>query len=173
MKLRMPIVILVVLAFLATACDSGEAELSTTSSVVTGTTEVPDSGTTTTTTPDTGSDTTTGTTLVGETITSHEVKVRIPTDNGEILYIVIPPGAYTDVDIQNFLVDLKESNPDLWGAEIFDDAAAADAYTVDESERTEEQQALLEQHHFVSLLSGDTVRFQGPFSEFGEYILAS
>lgn len=170
MKSRTLLILLVALGVVATACDSDEAELSTTTSVVTGTTEVLEPGTTTTTS---GSDSATSTTLVGETVATHEVTERISTDNGEIVYIVIPPGAYTDVDLVNFIGDLKEADPDLWGAEVFDDPAGPEALVVPEDERTEEQQETLDEHHFVSLANGDRVIFQGPFSEFGEFILGS
>jgi hypothetical protein len=118
-------------------------------------------------------DGTTSTILRGETVASYDVAVRIATDNGEILYIVVPPGAYTDVDLENFLGDLLEGNPDLWGAEVFDDEDAVQAFVIPEDQRTEEQQELLDDHHFVSLIGGDTMKFQGPFAEFGEFIIGS
>ena len=170
MKSRTLIFLLVVFGVLVTACDSVEAELSTTSSLVTGTTETPGQATTTTTPED---EVTTTTILRGETVASYEIAVRISTDNGEILYIVVPSGAYTDVDLENFVGDLLEANPDLWGAEVFDDEAAVQAFVIPEDQRTEEQQALLDDHHFVSLIGGDTMKFQGPFGEFGEFVIGS
>ncbi len=115
----------------------------------------------------------TSTTLVGETVTSHEVVTRTSTDNGDVLHIVIPEGAYTDVDLVNFIGDLKEADPELWGVEVFDDAGAAEAFAVAEGERTEEQTQALADHHFLTLTDGDRVIFRGPFSEFGEFVLAS
>jgi len=164
------IVGLMAIGLLSAACDSGEAELSTTSSLVTGTTEAPNQPTTTSVSEDDG---TTSTILRGETVASYDVAVRIATDNGEILYIVVSPGAYTDVDLENFLGDLLEGNPDLWGAEVFDDEDAVQAFVIPEEQRTEEQQELLDDHHFVSLIGGDTMKFQGPFAEFGEFIIGS
>lgn len=170
MKSRTLLAFLAALAVVTAACDSDEAALSTTTSVITGTTEAPESDTTTTTD---GVDATTSTTLVGETVSGHEVVARISTDNGEVLHIVIPEGAYTDVDLVNFIGDLKEADPDLWGVEVFDDPDAAEAFTTPEEERTEAQAQALEDHHFVTLTNGDRVVFRGPFSEFGEFILAS
>lgn len=170
MKSPKLLVLLVALGVVVAACDSGEAELSTTTSIVSsGTTEVPDRDTTTSTDSSVG----TSTTLVGETVTGHEVVARLPTDNGDVLHIVIPEGAYTDVDLVNFLGDLKESDPDLWGAEVFDDPAAPDAFAVAEADRTEEQRQILADHHFATLTNGDQVIFRGPFGEFGEFVLAS
>ena len=170
MKSRSLFIVVLLLGLVASACDSGAAELSTTSSLVTGTTETPTEATSTTAAPSTESSTTE---VVGETVSSAEVKVRISADNGEILYILIPEGAYTDVDLENFIGDLKEADPDLWGAEVFDDEAAIEAFVIPEDQRTTEQQELIDDHHFVSLVEGDTVKFQGPFSYFGEFIIGS
>ena len=170
MASRTLIFLLVALGMLAAACDSGEAQLSTTSSLVTGTTETPGQASTTTTTLE---EVTTTTLLRGETVASYEIAVRISTDNGEIFYVVIPSGAYTDVDLENFVGDLLEANPGLWGAEVFDDEAAVQAFVIPEDQRTEQQQDLLDESHFVSLIGGDTVKFQGPFAEFGEFVIGS
>ncbi|MFV1961545.1 MAG: hypothetical protein ACC658_06895 [Acidimicrobiia bacterium] len=170
MKSRTLIFALVVFAVLVAACNSEEAALSTTSSLVTGTTETPGQDTTTTTPED---DVTTTTVLRGQTVASYEISVRISTDNGEIFYVVIPTGAYTDVDLENFVGDLLEANPDLWGAEVFANEAAVQAFVIPEDQRTEEQQDLLDDYHFVSLIGGDTMKFQGPFAEFGEFVIGS
>lgn len=165
-------VLLASLSLSVAACDGDqEADLSTTSSVVTSTTQVVEREPTTTEVST--SESATSTSLVGETVTDYEVTARIPTDNGEILYVVIPTGAYTDVDLVNFIIRLKEEDPELWGIEVFDDPAAAEAYVVAEDERTEEQQALLAEHHFLTLSSGNQVDFRGPFSDLDDFILAS
>lgn len=170
MKSRTLLALIVAMAVVVVACDGDETALSTTTSVITGTTETPERDTTTTT-ADTSE--ATSTTLVGETVTSHEVVTRVSTDNGDVLHIVIPEGAYTDVDLVNFIGDLKEADPELWGVEVFDDAAAAEAFAVAEDQRTEAQSQSLDDHHFLTLTDGDRVIFRGPFSEFGEFVLAS
>jgi len=173
MKLRSLSAAFLAFALVLVACDSGAAELSTTSSLVTGTTEAPDQDGSTTTLTDGGVAGQTSTTLVGETVGSYEIMVRISGDNGETLHIVIPSGAYTEVDLENFIGDLKEADPDLWGAEVFDDEDAIPAFVIPADQRNAEQQTLIKEHHFVSLVGGDTIRFQGPFSEFGEAIIGS
>jgi len=165
---------LLVFGLILTSCDDGTAELSTTSSLVTGTTETPDEGgSTTSVAADENGGQSPTTTLVGETVGSFEIVVRISGENGETLHIVIPPGAYTEIDLENFIGDLKDSDPELWGAEVFDDPDAIQAFVIPEDQRTAEQQTLVEEHHFVSLVDGDTIRFQGPFAEFGESIIGS
>ena len=80
---------------------------------------------------------TTSTSLVGEPVASYEVVARVSDPAGETLFIVIPEGAYTDVDIENFVVGLVDSGEVTYGAEIFDNPGAVDAYRKPEAERTE------------------------------------
>jgi hypothetical protein len=154
----------------AVACNQEEAELSTTSSLITGTTEATASDETTTTS---GAGDASTTTLRGQTVATYEVVARISSDNGETLYILIPEGAYTDVDLEQFVGDLKESDPQLFGAEVFDDEQAVQAFPIPEAQRTEAQQQLLDDHHLISLVGGDTIVFRGPFEEFGETVIGS
>jgi hypothetical protein len=165
-----PLTLAVVL--LVAACNNDGAALSTTSSLITGTTEAPAAAETTTSTTQAG-DSANTTVAQGQTVSTYEVVARISSDNGETLYIVIPPGAYTDIDLEGFVGDLKESDPDLFGAEVFDDPDAVQAFVIPEEQRTEPQQQLLDEHHLVSLVGGDTIRFQGPFEDIGEHIIGS
>lgn len=154
------------LALLIVACDGDDADLSTDSTIVSGATgtQPPDEGATTTTPGDDGNSPSTS--LVGEDVSGHQVVNEIENDNGVEQHIVIPNGAYTDVDLENFVIDLIEENPDLFGAEIFDDEAAAEAFLVPAAERTDEETALLERHHFVTLTGRARIDFNGPFAEF-------
>lgn len=160
-----------VLALLVVACNGDDAELTTDSTIITGPTgtDAPaEAGPTTT--AGSGNEGNGGasppTTLAGEVVSESEVVNEVPNENGVAQIIVIPPGAYTDVDLENFVFDLLEENPDLYGAEIFDDPAAADAFLVPEADRTEEQVALLDRHHFVTVTGRARIDYQGPFAEF-------
>jgi hypothetical protein len=159
-------------ALVFAACDGDSAELTTTSVLITESSPAVEQGATTST-PLAADQTTTTRVLRGQTVDSHEVVGREADDDGETLYIVIPPGAYTDVDLENFILDLYESETAPWGAEVFDDKAAVDAYLVTSDDRSEEEQLLVEEHHFVSLVNGAVIRFQGPFSDSGEYPIGS
>jgi len=179
MQVRSPKVnyvgVALVLGFLVAGCSSGEAELSTTSSsLVTGTTETPVEESTTTSgeQPDAGS--ATSTTLRGQTVESYEITARIPSDNGEILYIVVSDSdAYTDVDMENFIGDLLEANPELWGAEVFKSDEGPKVFAIADDLRTDEQSQVLSEDHLVSLVGGDTIIFQGPLSDAGQMIIGS
>ena len=151
-----------------TACDNGvEPELTTTSSLV-GQVTTPDPETTTTV----GGDETT-TSLVGQTVDSYEVVLRESTDEGETLYIVVPPAEYTAIDLENFIGNLIEGDDDLESVEVFDDQAALDSFLKDEAEQTAGDLSAIDAHHLVSLVDGHTIRFQGPFADEGEYAIGS
>lgn len=157
---------------IVSACSDDVGELSTASSLVTGAASAA-SGSTTTAVEDGGSGLTTATSLVGETVTSYDVIARFSDDNGETLHILISGGAYTDVDLENFIGDLKDGDPELWGVEVFDDPGAVDAFVIPEEQRTVEHQGLLDRHHLVSLVEGDTIVYRGPFSELGQIVIGS
>ena len=98
---------------------------------------------------------------------------RVSDPAGETLFIVVPPGAYTDVDMENFVVGLVDTGEVTYGAEVFDDPGAVDAYRKPEAERTEGETQLIEEHHLASVQNGTTVVFRGPFAESGEMVIGS
>jgi hypothetical protein len=163
------LIVLIAIALIVASCDSGSADLTTTSSMVVTTN--PDTGSTTTSVePGDGSTTTT---LVGQEVSGFDIVARESSTAGETLYIVIPPGAYTDVDIENFVRDLYESGTATYGAEVFNDAATVDAYRKDPADRTADDEALIALHHLASLEKGSTIRFQGPFEGTGQMAVGS
>lgn len=149
-------------------CSDDGGEISTTSSLVTGITSAVADPTTTV-----AEDEDSAASLVGETVTSYDVIVRLSDDNGETLHILISGGAYTDVDLENFIGDLKDGDPELWGVEVFDDPDAVDAFVIPEEQRTDEHRSLINRHHLVSLVDGDTIVYRGPFSELGQILIGS
>lgn len=162
--------VLLIGALVLGACDSEEAQITTTTldaSLLT----------TTTTSPDTSDPDTTeapGTTQPpADQIESWEVINRTSDDEGETLYILVPPGNYSEVSIENFLGTLLEDETAVSAVEVFDDRAALDAALVEEQERTEEQAGLIQQHYLVSLNEGRQVEFQGPLSDYQDFVLGS
>jgi hypothetical protein len=155
------------------ACDDGETtDLSTTSSLISSATTNDAEASASTTTAPAGT-AAPSTTLVGQSVAGYEVVARVSDPAGETLFITIPPGAYTDVDIENFAVGLVENGTVTYGAEIFDDAAAVEAYRKPEAERTEAETQLIQQHHFASVQNAGVVVFQGPFAESPDIIIGS
>lgn len=161
------------LALIASACNSDDAEITTTTLDASALTT-----TTTTTTPsetdDPDSTETTGTTVAAsDPIDEWEVISRTSEEDGETLYILVPPGNYSDTSIENFLGDLLEDEAAVSGVEVFDDRAALDAALLAEDERSADQLQAIEDHHLVSLVDGNQVDFQGPMSDYDGFIIGS
>lgn len=165
---RIALLMIVVLA--AAACNrSSEPEVTTTSTgTETSTTTAADA---TTTTAGEGDETTT--TLAGEAVEEYEVVARSSSDEGEVLYVVVPSGGYTDTDLEGFVAELVDSTDGLWELHVFDDTSGADALLTPEAERSEDDQQALENHYLVALVDGTVISFKGPFADSGEYILGS
>ncbi|HLU30315.1 MAG TPA: hypothetical protein VK088_01035 [Acidimicrobiia bacterium] len=175
MKYRVPIALASLLALALAACNGDEAQITTTTldaSQLTTTTTTASTGTDdgTGTTPDSGPTTTVPT---GDPVESYEVIARVSEDDRETLYILVPPGEYTDVSMENFLGNLLEDETVVSDVEVFDDRAALDAAQKPADERTDEENELIEQHHLVSLQNARQVQFQGPMSEYDGFVIGS
>ncbi|HVR32493.1 MAG TPA: hypothetical protein VMS74_07260 [Acidimicrobiia bacterium] len=162
---------------LVAACSPEEAELTTTTTTVASgsTTTAPDADETTTTTTTTeGDDDADADADAGPAITEYEIFVRSSSTAGETLWILIDPGDYTDIDLENLIRELvDESDVTLAGINVFDDLDALEAGRVDEDARTDDEQLLVDEHYLVSLVDGAIIRFQGPYAEFGETAVGS
>lgn len=170
--MKKPMVLTAVTVLVLAACNSDEADITTTTldaSLLTTTT-------TSTTNPEsdtTGDGTTDTTEEPSEPVASFEVISRTSSEEGETLYILVPPGEYSDVSMENFLGDLLEDETAVAGVEVFDDRAALDAALKAEDERTDQEAQLIEQHHLVTLVNGRQVEFQGPMSDFDDFVIGS
>lgn len=167
-----------VVAMALAACDSEDASITTTTadaSQLTTTTTVSEGTDSTTEGADTTSgDTSPDTTVdMGDPIESYEVISRESAESGETLYILVEPGDYSSVSFENFLGDLIESDTAVSGVEIFDDRTALDAALKAEDQRTAEELQAVEDHHLVSLTNGRQVSFQGPLTEFEDFVIGS
>ena len=180
------VAVLAGLAVLATvaACgdDDAPALVTTTSRVVTtaAPTTEPDPTTTTTTTTIAAADETGSATESPSTTTDQEggeISFRVvrqeSTRDGSVLHLEVPPGDYTDVDLENLVLSMYEERDDLYELHVLDNREAVSALLTPESERTPEQKALLESHYLVSFLEGAILRFQGPFANLEGYIVGS
>lgn len=152
------------------ACNSDDAEITTTTidaSQLTTTT------TTTTTTQPAEAGSTETTEDSSDPVETWEVISRTSDEEGETLYILVPPGNYSDVSMENFLGDLLEDETAVWGVEVFDDRAALDAALKPEEERTADELQAIEDHHLVTLRNGREVEFQGPMDDFEDFVIGS
>lgn len=170
------LIALLSIVMLVAACSPEEAELTTTTTTAPSesTTTAPDADETTSTEADDDDDDTDDGGVAEPAISDHEVVVRSSGTAGETLWILIDPGDYTDIDLENLIRELvDESDATLAGIRVFDDLDALEAGRVDVEARTDEEQALVDEHFLVSLVDGAIIRFEGPYSEFGETAVGS
>lgn len=165
-----------VLGLAIAACSGDEAQITTTTldaASLTTTTTSASTGENGGTTGDTAADGQSTTSTTAAQVQSWEIITRTSSEEGETLYILVSPGEYSDVSIENFLGDLLEEETAVSGVEIFDDRAALDAALKPEDERTDEERQLIQQHHLVSLVDGRQVEFRGPLSEYPGFVIGS
>ena len=170
---------LAVLAIM-TACggDDRPALVTTSSRVVATaapTTAAPLLTTTTTAPPTTAADS--STTTAAEEQGADEISYRVvrqeSTRDGRVLYLEIPPGDYTDVDLENLVLSVHEERENLFELHVVDDREAVPALLKSGEDRTPEEAELLESHYLVSFLEGAILRFQGPFADLEGYVVGS
>ena len=104
---------------------------------------------------------------------SFRVARQESTRDGTVLHLEVPPGDYTDVDLENLVLSIYEERDDLYELHVLDSREALTALLTPEDKRTPDQKALLESHYLVSLLEGAILRFQGPFANLEGYVVGS
>jgi hypothetical protein len=166
--------VVIMLAVIACTGSEEEVELTTTTStmpeVASGTSEPEEEATTTTT----SADTTTTETVAGQPVEDHRVVVRTDGPDGNLLWIVVEPGDYTSVDVENFVFGLLDSSDTaIWEIHVFDDEAALNAGRVGPDDRTADEQELVDAHYLASITEGVVLTFQGPYAEFGGAVFGS
>lgn len=163
---------LIAVVGLMTACAPEEAELTTTTTTTPG--ETTTTSTLPTTTAPSDDDDDSDDEVAEPAITEHDVVVRSSGTEGETLWILVEPGEYTDVDLENLIRQLvDESDVTLHEINVFDDLEALEAGRIDQAARTDEEQELVDEHFLVSLVDSAAIRFQGPYEEFGEVAVGS
>ena len=106
---------------------------------------------------------TVATTHVAPGLPDYEVVHRMIEDDRETLVVVVEPGTYSNVQLENLVHDIVERfTPSA--AIVVDDRDVADLAVLEE--RTEEQQARLDAHTFLRIEGGVEVTFYGPYADF-------
>ncbi len=156
------------------ACDRGaEPELIVTTTSTSSTVATAEAGESTTTLATAEEPETTTTTLERVAVEGYEIQVQTTADEGRVLWVTIPAEDYTDLDLEDFVVGLVDDEVDLWEVHVLDDVAAVDAARVAEADRTDEEQALVDEHYLVSVTEGNVVTFRGPFEAAGTFLIGS
>jgi ABC-type transport system substrate-binding protein len=172
---RTTLILLIAMLALA-ACDRGsEPELTVTTSSTSSVTTPEESPTTTSpeTTTSSEDEEQTPTTIVSNPIEDYQIQVATTVDQGQVLWVTIPAESYTDRDLEDFVVGVVDDEGDIWEFHVLDDAAAVDAARLPEADRTEEEQALVDEHYLVSVTEGNVITFHGPFEAAGSFLIGS
>jgi ABC-type glycerol-3-phosphate transport system substrate-binding protein len=98
---------------------------------------------------------------------SHQEITRQIADVGEVAFILITPGEYTQAAYEDLLRGMLAADDNLWGIEVFDDAEALEAGL--SAVLSAEDVVLLREHHLVRVIARQVIRFEGPLSEWGEH----
>ncbi len=99
----------------------------------------------------------------GPAVPPYEVRHRMIEDSGETLVVLVEPGSYSNVELENLVYDIVEQHSPR-GAVVVDDSAAADLAILDE--RTAEQQDSLDSRTLLRIDNGVEVTFHGPYADF-------
>ena len=112
-----------------------------------------------------------------DAVEANEIFYRVirqePTRDGYRLFVEIPSGSYTDLDLENLVLSVFEERDDLYELHVFDNRDAVEVLVKAEEERTPDESELLDRHYLVSLLEGSILRFQGPFANLEGYVIGS
>jgi len=166
---------LLALALVASACRGGDDDAATT------TTADPDVTTSILVTPseetsgtvagsESGDTSTTSTTQVIGGTPTYEVAQRTEGDLGDELIVVVEPGSYTEVELQNLVFDIVDRFQPL-SAVVVDDPAAVALLSADTLSAEDED--FLAGHTFFSLTDGVDVTFSGPYSQIADLTIGS
>ena len=106
--------------------------------------------------------TTAATTATVSGLPTYEVVHRMIEDDRETLVIVVEPGAYSAVELENLVYDVVERFVPS-AAIVVDDRAVADLAILEE--RTEDDQRQLDVHTLLRIENGVEVSFYGPYAD--------
>ena len=103
-------------------------------------------------------------------IPPYEVIHRLIVDDRTTLVILVEPGAYTTVQLENLVYDIVDTySPNM--AIVVDDRAAADLAIKDDL--TAEEQSTLDARTFLRIENGVDVTFHGPYADAGGMTVGS
>ncbi|MDQ3781778.1 MAG: hypothetical protein M3349_02425 [Actinomycetota bacterium] len=171
--MRMRIIIAVVaLAALAAGCSDDDGDTSTT--LAGGTvTALPGAATGGSTTVAPGAVTTT-IVLAEPVIPTWTIASTEEGDDGSTIVVVLDPESYdslTDIDLQNVIAEVVDSEGAVLVAHVVDDPAVADMVLLDDT--TPAQNRQLDQHYLARLEDGFRIVFLGPFADTAAVVLGS
>jgi hypothetical protein len=196
MRIRLPLVALLLLvALVGAACSGDDGDGTTTTATAGGTVTSTagsdgsgdaaggDSGSET----DAGDDASNATTTTAASddgsdepqIPEYTIVSREPSeqeDEGDTVVVLLDPDSYgllTDIDLQNVVSEVVDDFPPVYTAYVIDSEDVAELVLMEPAELDAEQQRLVGLHHLVTLEEGFRITFLGAFEESGTVILGS
>jgi hypothetical protein len=154
--MRRDVILILVLALVATACNRGDdTELTTTTTLSGSQTQ-----TTSTTSTDGSSDGETTSTTVAGQVPEYQI---IAGDSGDGEYVVlVDPGAYSEQDLRNIMEGIVDEYAPVT-VHLIDSEDARELVLKDEV--TEGEQAILDAHYFARVVNGTSLEFLGPYAD--------
>ena len=154
--MRRYVILILVLALVATACNRGDDTELTTTTTLAGS----QPQTTSTTSTDGSSDGGTTSTTVAGQLPEYQI---IAGDSGEGEYVVlVDPGAYSEQDLRNIMEGIVDEYAPVT-VHLIDSEDARELVLKDEV--TEAEQAILDAHYFARVVNGTSLEFLGPYSD--------
>jgi hypothetical protein len=157
------------LALVAACSDSSETTTTTTEAPATVVTTAPPAPATGSGAAATTATTTTTTTTVAPFSLPEFTIVDRTEDN--VLVAAVPPGTYSDIDLQNLVNVIVERFAPVEGLHIVDDESISGLVLADSV--SEADQSRLDDHYFLRLEDGFRMVFLGPFAGIDDVILGS
>jgi len=166
---------LLVVALLATGCggdgESDESDPTTTSGVAnTAITAAKPGSTTSVATTTTGG---TARTTTAFTLPVYTIEARSPQTGGDLVVVLLAPGTYTDLDLENVVADVIERFAPIATLHLVDHAAAVPLVLETPDLLAPDEETLLEDHYLATLIDGFRMEFRGPFADVGPVVIGS
>ncbi len=95
-------------------------------------------------------------------------------DDGSTIVVVLDPASYdslTDIDLQNVIAEVVDSEDPVLVAHVVDDPAVAGMVLLDDT--TPAQNRRLDRHYLARLEDGFRIVFLGPFADTAAVVLGS
>lgn len=115
---------------------------------------------------------TTSTPTTAQGVPAYQIVLRRQSAGGDAVVVLIEPGTYTDLDLQNIVDDARTRFAPIATLYLVDDARAAPMVIAD-GDMSAEAKDFLADHYFLVLEDGFRVTYLGPFADFGEVVLGS
>ncbi len=152
---------------------SGDTAATSTSSPGDGTAAGPGASTTTTGGPGDGTTAPTTSTTLLDLVPDYSIESRTAGQGGDTLVVLLPAGTYSDLDLENVVVDVVERFAPVATVHVVDDSAVVALVLQERTELSTEDRELVDEHYFVRLEEGFRLIYLGPFASAGQVILGS